>query len=266
MNKAFQYVSLSAAAWLLTASAVFAGSLGFTPDQGSYQVGDRIEVDVVMSSPRQAVNAVNTVVAYDPDKLLVADVQKHRANVSFWIEDGDTYDNGVISLEGLLINKGFRGRGEVLATITFVARSSGVADVLIAQGALHAYDGQGTNVLEDTENARFVIAPDPDGLVLDTIPGEILADLQSPSRFDQTQGALHHDLAHIPVIGTLYDPHRWWFAPMVAATTLFVTIGGSVAGLWLTGVAAGSATGAGAASSGAAAASGSGAGRPSRKD
>jgi len=141
-----KYLIIFAALFLVCTTAAAAEIL-IEPASGSYVVGDVVEMEVNLSSPDQPVNAVSFVVSYPTDSLKFLSLDKNTELVSFWIETDRNHSDGSITLEGLLIDQGFQGQKENLAKARFQVLKDGKANIFLSEGAVHAYDGLGTNVL-----------------------------------------------------------------------------------------------------------------------
>ncbi len=131
-------------------STAQAASLSVSPASGSYSVGDSFSVNVLVSSPAQAVNAVSGSLIFPADKLQVTSISKTASVVNFWVQE-PAYSNtaGTVDFEGVILNPGFTGGSGRIITISFKAKSSGIASISYSTGSVLANDGSGTNVLEN---------------------------------------------------------------------------------------------------------------------
>lgn len=130
------------------AGTVSAADLSLTSARTGYQVGETFNLNVIVQSPGQAINAVSGSVAFPPGRLRVVSVAKNNSIVSLWPAE-PSFDNntGVIHFEGVILNPGFAGAAGPIVTVQFKASAAGPALVSLTDGAVLANDGQGTNVL-----------------------------------------------------------------------------------------------------------------------
>lgn len=127
----------------------------------------------MVSSPRQAINAISGVLSYPIDKLQVTSVSKIGSVLSLWVQEPSfSNSRGTVSFEGVVPNPGFNeSNGRVLA-VNFRVVGTGAADISLTSGSLLANDGYGTNILKSLGNARVTLiegkvetAPTPPALL-----------------------------------------------------------------------------------------------------
>lgn len=113
---------------------------------------------IMVSSPKQAANAISGVLSFPADRLQVSSVSKIGSVLSLWVVE-PTFSNsqGRVNFEGVVPNPGFsESNGRVLA-VTFKVVETGPADVRLTSGALLANDGYGTNILKNLGSASFTL-------------------------------------------------------------------------------------------------------------
>lgn len=126
-----------------------AATLTIVPANGTYAVGAQFEMNVILSSTDQWVNAVSGTVSFPAGKLSVVSVSKAGSVVDLWIQD-PSYSNidGTVTFEGAILNPGFQGAVTQILRITFLVKTPGSATVGFSLGSVLANDGQGTDVLQ----------------------------------------------------------------------------------------------------------------------
>lgn len=131
-------------------SAAQAASLSISPASGSYSVGDAFSVNVLVSSPAQAINAISGSLVFPADKLQITSISKTSSVVNFWVQE-PAYSNtaGTVDFEGVILNPGFTGVSGRVITIGFKSKSSGIASISYSSGSVLANDGVATNILEN---------------------------------------------------------------------------------------------------------------------
>jgi hypothetical protein len=143
------------------AGSASAATIQTTPASGSYKVGDSFKVDVTVSSPDQAINAVSGILSFPKNKLQFISISKTSSILTIWAQEPSYYDtgeNGNISFEGVIPNPGFTGtRGRIL-TITFKVKSTWQAELSFSSASVLANDGLGTNILTDSLPGIFTLS------------------------------------------------------------------------------------------------------------
>jgi hypothetical protein len=140
----------------LSSQNAFAASLNLSPSTGSYAVRQTFTVDVIVSSPDQAVNAFSGDVTYPADMLYAVSISKIGSIVNFWTTE-PKISKGSIHYEGIALNPGFTGPRAKIIRITFRALKSGTATLRFSSGSVLANDGLGTSVISSTGQAIYTI-------------------------------------------------------------------------------------------------------------
>jgi hypothetical protein len=143
-----------------------AAMLSLSPQSGTYFTGRSFSVSVEVSSPGEAINAVQGEVTFPKNDLEVLSVSKANSVLNLWVQD-PTFSNqdGTVDFAGVVLSPGFQGAAGNVITITFEAKSAGVAPLSIDPASVLANDGSGTDILTATQGASFTMAP------LSTVPG-----------------------------------------------------------------------------------------------
>jgi hypothetical protein len=136
---------------------VYAATLGFRPDSGSYSVGDTINVKIIVNSASKSINAVQAQVKFSNDVLSLNSISKSGSIINLWAQE-PSYSNssGTASLEGVVLS-GYSGTSGTVATLVFRVKASGNANIQIQTASVLANDGNGTEVLTSKNNASFNI-------------------------------------------------------------------------------------------------------------
>jgi len=153
---------LAILAFVLFPYAVFAASITLSPESGSYAAGSSFTVDVFVSSPDQAMNAVSGTISFPADQLSVVSLSKSNSIISLWTSE-PTFSNaaGSISFEGIVLNPGFTGVNGKIISITFRALSPGNPVVSVDSGSVLANDGTGTSIPTTLGDGSFTITNAP---------------------------------------------------------------------------------------------------------
>lgn len=144
---------------ILFANTAEAASLFFVPATGEFGVGNTLTVDLKIDSEGVGLNAAQATIRFPKDTLTVSSIDKTGSTFSFWLEE-PTFSNedGVISFVGGT-PYGVSGASIQVIHIVFTTKGSGSAPLTIADSAITASDGSGTNILSKTNDAVFTISP-----------------------------------------------------------------------------------------------------------
>ncbi|KKS76988.1 MAG: hypothetical protein UV64_C0032G0006 [Parcubacteria group bacterium GW2011_GWC1_43_11b] len=177
----------------LLPTSVHAATLFFSPSSGEYAVGKTLSVSLYISSADQAMNAASGVISFPSDKLEVSSLSKTGSIFSLWVQEPSFSNSaGTINFEGIVLNPGFTGSSGKAITITFKAKAAGNALLSFSSGSVLANDGQGTNILSGSGNARFdlgnAITNIPEASIPSTISGAIsVPKISSPTHPDSNE-------------------------------------------------------------------------------
>ncbi|PIS22372.1 hypothetical protein COT50_02305, partial [candidate division WWE3 bacterium CG08_land_8_20_14_0_20_41_10] len=143
------------------AMPAFAGSasLYLSPSVGNYTVGNTFLVQIKVNSGGLAINAADSTLIFDPDKLEVASLSKTDSVFSLWVQE-PVFSNslGTINFAGGKPSPGFVGAAGTIINITFKAKIAGTANLTFAAGSVLADDGKGTNILASMGAAAYALA------------------------------------------------------------------------------------------------------------
>ncbi|HBH71547.1 MAG: hypothetical protein UU88_C0018G0005 [Parcubacteria group bacterium GW2011_GWC1_42_11] len=141
------------------ANTAEAASLFFVPATGEFGVGSKITVDLKIDSEGVGINAAQATIRFPKDTLTVTSVDKTDSTFNFWLEEPSfSNDDGVITFVGGT-PYGISGASIQVLRVVFTSKGSGPASITIADAAITASDGSGTNVLSKTTDATFTISP-----------------------------------------------------------------------------------------------------------
>jgi hypothetical protein len=158
-----------------------AATLDISPSSGTYAVGSIITARVVVRSGGQSINAVSGQIHFSNDTLTLVGVSKGSSIITLWAQD-PTYSNsaGTLSFQGVTLN-GYTGNSGTVVTLTFRAKASGVGTIDIASSGSSVLlnDGNGTDVLSDTNGASFTLHRAV-ATPVETPPAEVIPPVVAP--------------------------------------------------------------------------------------
>jgi hypothetical protein len=142
--------------------AAFAATLAITPVTTTVNAGSDFTVNVVVSSPGEAINAAMGDLSFPSNKLRIIGVSKSDSIMTLWVQD-PSFSNGapegMVNFAGVIFNPGWTGSNGTVITVAFQAIVPGNASITFASGTVLANDGNGTDVLTALGSANVIIAP-----------------------------------------------------------------------------------------------------------
>ena len=139
-----------------------AATLFVNPGSGSFNVGSTFTVSVRTNTQGEPVNTAEANITYSTDTLELVSVSQ-GANFYLPAPGSPSRGSGTAYFGGGLPSPGYNGVSGIIGSMTFRARAVGTATVSVTSGKVLLNDGQGTNALNGTSNARFTITPPPVG-------------------------------------------------------------------------------------------------------
>jgi len=121
--------------------------LYLSPSSGMYKVGSTFLITVKVNSGGVAINAAEGIIKFNPAQVNVLSISKSGSIFTLWTQE-PTFSNskGEIVFGGGS-PKAFKGTAGTIISITFKAKTTGVASINFSSGMILAADGKGTNVL-----------------------------------------------------------------------------------------------------------------------
>jgi hypothetical protein len=136
--------------------AALAANLDVNPVSGTFDVGDRVVIKVMVST-RSPINAVSGVLSIPTSIFTIESVSKSGSVLNFWVtEPNFSKGAGVLSFEGVSLD-GFPGGTKTVITATLRAVAAGTGTVSFKSGQILANDGAGTDVTDLLTGATFSV-------------------------------------------------------------------------------------------------------------
>jgi len=144
--------------FFLTPGVLSAATLSVSPASGTFEVGQRITVKVVVSSA-SPINAISGVVSLPTGLFSVESVSKAGSLLNFWVTEPNFSNGaGTLHFEGVTLG-GFSGGTGTVVTVVLRALKPGTGSATFQSGQVLANDGQGTNVTDGTTGATYSVVP-----------------------------------------------------------------------------------------------------------
>ncbi len=157
----------------LSAVQAAGASLSFSPSSSAKNVGDNFSIKVMVNSGGgQGINASDATITFDKNLLAIKSVTTSGSIFNMWqtdptypVEPGQaspvSNTNGTANYSGGKTPPAYTGTAGTLMTINFTALKAGEAVVKFSAASVLAADGQGTNVLSGTSQAKITISEKP---------------------------------------------------------------------------------------------------------
>ena len=177
---------------LVVVTAVFASLASVITENASYVTirassesvvkDQQFTIDVLVTA-HVPVNAVDLVISYPEDKLVVDGIDKGTSVITLWTEEPYAKD-GNVYLSGGTFRKGFIGEHTV-ARIKVHAKEAGEARILIKETQLVAGDGKGSNVsVTDTDSEVKIAVTGSEGLIKAKATISVVSDIDGDGDVD----------------------------------------------------------------------------------
>lgn len=149
-------------------------SLGFSPaaktisfvlpPKGQYKLGEIFPMEIALTGIKEPINAIQTDVQFDQEKLEVVNISFENSVANIFIEKEIHNDTGWFRIVGGLPNPGYRGSEGHFATVYFLTKTPGPTEVIFLPSSMVlANDGKGTNVVKDFATKSYLILPEKVG-------------------------------------------------------------------------------------------------------
>jgi hypothetical protein len=131
------------------------------PSRGQYRLGEVFPMKIEISNLKNAINAVQADIGFDPQKIEVVDVSTKDSFANIFLQKEINNEAGWARLTGGLPNPGFFADHGTFGTVYFKGKSPGLVRVeFLGSSLVLANDGRGTNVLKELPSASYLILPE----------------------------------------------------------------------------------------------------------
>jgi hypothetical protein len=159
-------------------------------------IGDQLYVDLKIDTENMGTNTAQATIQFPVDILSSTTVDRANSVFNFWLlEPKIDATRGEITFVGGSDN-GFSGSSLQVFRIGFKVKGSGVANIVITDGAITASDGSGTNLFSASKGLQFTVLAKSTANILKQISRE---------------ASLADNLPVVPDVSvSLYpDPKKW---------------------------------------------------------
>ncbi len=166
--------------------AARAATVSLTPMVSSISAGNIVTVHVMVNTQGVAINDGSATIQFPTDLLEVVSVSKSSSIFSLWVEE-PTFSNsaGTVTFDGGVPTPGYQGGSGDMLDITFRAKKTGAASILVTNVNVLANDGQGTDVFSGSSNDTITITPSVPAAPIQT-PAPIAKPAATPTVIQTT--------------------------------------------------------------------------------
>jgi hypothetical protein len=132
-----------------------AANLSINPSSGTFEVGDRVSLKVMVTNNNVLFNAVSAVVEFPNSIFKVDSVSKTNSFLNFWVTEPAVVAN-TVKFEGVALG-GFNSFTGTAITINLRAVAPGNAKISFKSGQVLANDGEGTDITNNLVGANYVV-------------------------------------------------------------------------------------------------------------
>lgn len=157
MAKAYQIVIIFLFVVIFLPSLASAATLSISPASGTYEVGERVVVKVLVSSSDVQFNAVSGALSFPPSIFQIESVSKASSVLNFWVsEPAFSKTANTVKFEGISLG-GFQGFSGTVVTVALRAINPGSGNIAFQSGQVLANDGQGTDITGNLSGGNFTV-------------------------------------------------------------------------------------------------------------
>ncbi|MDD5551684.1 MAG: cohesin domain-containing protein [Candidatus Pacebacteria bacterium] len=140
--------------------------LNFSPKTKTTFVGSTFDVDIILDTKNQYINAIQVDLRFPQDKIQIVEPFSGKSIIQIWTSPPD-YSNidGTLSLRGGIPNPGIKTSSGLIFKVKFRAKSPGEANLYFSGSSkILLNDGKGTELPISTVGGKYTIKiPPPKG-------------------------------------------------------------------------------------------------------
>lgn len=130
-------------------------------DKMQYKIGEIFPIALDINSNGVYINAVQTDLSFDPEKVEVQKIDIKESFANIFIQQEINNEDGYLRLTGGLPSPGYNGVEGHFATVYFKSKEAGIFDIqFLPSSMVLANDGSGTNVLKSYPKTSYLIKPE----------------------------------------------------------------------------------------------------------
>jgi hypothetical protein len=141
---------------------VYAAELNLISQTQEINVGQQFQVDVILNTEGEQINAVEGKIVFPDELLEVKEIRDGNSIVNFWIERPKIEQAGVIGFSGI-IPGGYQETKGFLFSVIFQAKAEGYGTIEIRDAKVLLNDSKGTLAKTTIFNFQFSISEQTPG-------------------------------------------------------------------------------------------------------
>lgn len=164
---------------IFIAEHVFAAEIRLDTHKAEINSGEHVVVDVIIHA-QENINALQGRLLFPIDNLSIKEIRDGNSSINFWVEKPHSETPGVILFSGITPG-GFSGANNIIFSVVFEAKNTGIASLVLDEVKALNNDGVGSQAVLRTHNTAISIKSG------DNNRGkEILIDTELPEDFKIT--------------------------------------------------------------------------------
>ncbi len=134
-------------------------ALYITPENGEYAIGDTFALQIVADTGGDTMNAAEAEMDFNPQAIAVTNISTDGSIMKSWPSPPEySNDRGRVQFAGWT-DHNYTGSHGLLLTVTFKALHEMTGAAFLAEGAILAADGKGSNILTSMRSAKYTVGP-----------------------------------------------------------------------------------------------------------
>jgi len=170
---------LSTFYFLFSFSLVEAAELKLTSEIQEIGTNQQFQVDLVLDTENEEINAVEGKVIFPGDLLELKEIRDGNSIINFWIERPKTEQAGIIGFSGI-IPGGYVGKKGLIFSAIFQSKNEGEGIIEVREAKTLLNDGKGTEASLSNSNFQLSILKQPS---IPQIPIPEIKDTDLPEDF-----------------------------------------------------------------------------------
>jgi len=167
---------------LIFSLTVQAAQLNLVSQIQEISVNQQFQVDLVLDTENEEINAIEGKITFPRDLLEVKKVNDGNSIINFWIEKPKNASDGQIAFSGITPG-GYNDSQGLIFSITFLAKKEGNGAIKFGEVKALRNDGQGTEAALTISNFQFLISVPPAGEPVPQSTTPKTEDLNPPEEF-----------------------------------------------------------------------------------
>lgn len=185
---------------------LYNSTISIQPEGGVFDLNSEQRMSIMIDSGGESINAISVKLKYDTDVVRVTMVDTTDSVCSYFLSDGGDMQ-GLVDIECVIPNPGFRGRGAKIADVFIQGKKKDIATFVFTDDThVLANDGLGTDVLRQAVGAGFTFENKNEDNYASSSVTVFSSTHSNPERWYSDKKVTLHWLPRIPVAVEMTGP------------------------------------------------------------